>query len=159
MSRYQDYVNSKTGEEATGMLIIKGSRYPRGVEFFTVFTDSALYVATLGLSAVQHRVLLGLLGSMSFANFVRVSQKTISKELGIAASNLSASVKVLIDVGLLARQPDPDDASRLLLRVSLHLAWRGTAREWIEAITRGEGVGFAPIPARTPPREAPDQAL
>lgn len=139
------------------MLIIKGSRYPRGVEFFTVFTDGALYVATLGLSAVQCRVLFGLLGSMSFANFIRVSQKTISKELGIAPPNLSASIKALIDIGLLARQPDPDDPGRLLLRLSLHLAWRGTAREWIEAVSRGEGVGFAPIPARMPPRE-PDEA-
>lgn len=154
MSRYQDYINAKTGEEATGMLIIRGSRYPRGVEFATLFTDGALHIATLGLTATELRVLLALIANMSFKNFVHVTQKALSDQLRIAASNVSAAIRRLTELGLVAKSPNPDDTGRTLLRISLHLAWRGTAQEWSAALADGEGLCFAPVPPRSPKRES-----
>jgi DNA-binding MarR family transcriptional regulator len=48
-----------------------------------------------------------LIGPLSWANFIRVSQK-LAAQLGLAPSNVSAAIKRLIRLGLNAKQPDPD---------------------------------------------------
>jgi hypothetical protein len=93
---------------------------------------------------------------MGFANFVRISQKSLAEELGIAPSNMSTAVRELIKIGFIAKQADPEDAGRDLLRVSPHLAWRGKPREWSAAVTRGEGAAFAAVPRRAPRRCSKD---
>jgi hypothetical protein len=148
MSRCSDYVNKKTQEEAVGMIVVKGARYPRGMEFVTIFADGAAYLATLDLRATDFRVLLALIAGLAWENFIRVSQKKLAAQLGLAPSNVSASIRRLIHLGLIAKQPDPLDDERLLLRLSLNLAWRGRPKAWVVAVNSGETIGFAPVPLK-----------
>jgi hypothetical protein len=148
MSSCSDYVNKKTHEEAIGMIVVKGGRYPRGMEFATIFADGAAYVATLDLRATDYRVLFALLGTLTWSNFIRVSQKKLAAHLGIAPSNVSAAIKRLIRLGLIAKQRDPLDDERFLLRLSLCVAWRGRPKAWTVAVNAGETCGFAPIPLK-----------
>jgi hypothetical protein len=146
MSSCSEYVNKKTYEEAIGMIVVKGGRYPRGMEFATIFSDGAAYIATLDLRATDYRILFALIATLTWENFIRVRQKKLAAQLGLAPSNVSASIKRLIRLGLIAKQPDPLDDERLLLRLNLSLAWRGRPKAWTVAVNAGETIGFAPIP-------------
>lgn len=146
MSRCSDYVNKKTQEEAVGMIVVKGGRYPREMEFATIFADAAMHVARLDLTSTDYRVLFGLIGSLTWANFIRISQKRLARRLKLAPSNVSASIKRLIQTGLIAKAPDPHDDDKKLLRLSLSLTWRGRPKEWTAAVNGGETLIFTPIP-------------
>jgi DNA-binding MarR family transcriptional regulator len=157
-SRYNDYINAKTGEEASGMLVIKAARFPRGTRFATMFSSGLTFLATNGFTATELKVLLAMISYMEFMNFVRRKQKSIAKDLGMKPSNLSAVIKSLLQKGALARVTDPEDENEEVLRVSPHIAWKGNAKQYVAMLHAGEGTAFAPIPMPTKRRTATRKA-
>jgi hypothetical protein len=149
MSRASDWWNETTGEQATGMLLVKGAKYPRGVEFATTFADAFAYLANLGLTLTEWRVLSTMIAGMTFGNYVAQTQRSIAQALKLADSNVSKAVRRLIREGLVGKAELPG-TDLMVLRVSPLIAWRGNAKQWNRAINDGEAVGFAPIPYRKP---------
>jgi DNA-binding MarR family transcriptional regulator len=160
MSRFHDYYNEQTGEQASAMLIIKGAKYPKGMKFATIFADGARRLSEMSLTGTELRVVLALVGMMDFGNWIRKSQADIAARMGMAPSNLSSTLRTLVDRGLIAKLDDPEDKGRSALRINLHLAWKGNAKAWTAAINAGEGTAFtaaAAAPAATASTPESDQ--
>ena len=149
MSRFHDYYNEKTGEQASAMLLVKAAKYPKGTKFATIFADGARRLSEMPLTGTELRVVLALIGMMDFGNWIRRSQAAIAGDLGMAPSNLSSTLRSLVDYGLIAKLDDPEDKGRSALRINLHLAWKGNAKAWIVAINAGEGMAFTSSPPAT----------
>lgn len=126
-----EWVNTETGEIGGGFISIKGSRYPRGVEFTTMFLSGLSELANRRLKASEYRLILLLLSHMSYGNYCRISQVEIAKELGISSPAASVAIGRLKDLKLVGREPDPEEPGREVLRISTVLTWRGRAREFI----------------------------
>lgn len=147
MSRYSDYFNASTGEQASGMLVIKGGRYPPGFEFVTVFSHALRHLAQQPLTSTQWRVLMLLMASVEYGNFIRRTQRSISEELGISPPNISRAVKRLASLGLVIKSPHPLDQTETV-RVSTDVLWKGSAKQWCAMRNRGEGQNLIAPPLR-----------
>lgn len=130
LSNDTKWVNSKTGEEAAGLLIIKGSRYPRDITFVTVFTHGFLDLADLKLSTTQWRILCVLLSRLEFGNMVELTQRVIAERLSLQQPTVARAIARLIKLNLLMRQTHPEDARRVIYVLDPHIAWKGKARDW-----------------------------
>ncbi len=81
--------------------------YPKPVKYLKdahtrLFSDEALGLAVdKELSATDFRVLLGIIGNLSYENLVNISQQELEKQLSISQANISKSVKKLISKGYL----------------------------------------------------------
>ena len=53
----ETWVNPETGEVADGFFTIRGAKYPKGVEFMTMFRDGWEYLSTLSLAPSTSKVL------------------------------------------------------------------------------------------------------
>jgi hypothetical protein len=74
MPRPHDWFNAKTGDEATGVLVIKGAKYPRGLQFLTMFADGWRELAQLRPNGTEWRVLAA----------ARISERTTLRTGGSA---------------------------------------------------------------------------
>ncbi|HVJ44528.1 MAG TPA: hypothetical protein VM639_23720 [Dongiaceae bacterium] len=154
MARKHQFINARTGEVADGLLVVKGSRYPRNTDFSVVFHDGMEFLAQLDLTPTESKVFWVLLGNMEYENWVRITQATLADRLGMARSNFSRAVKGLVDHRIVLWMTDPADPKRKLLRVSLQVAWRGKASGWLRAVNEVENTSFASVPRRVSAKPA-----
>ena len=66
----ETWINPATGEMADGFFTIRGAKYPKGVEFMTMFRDGWEYLATLRLAPATSAVLFKLLARLDYENSV-----------------------------------------------------------------------------------------
>lgn len=130
-----DWVNANTGEVASGFMITKASRYPRGMTFTTFFDEGLAYIGRLSLTPTQRRILDFLISKMDFGNFCQMTQAVIARELGLSPQAVSAAFKRLSKTELVVLQKDPKTATETL-RVSASVAWRGRSKDWTADMTK-----------------------
>ena len=131
-----EWVNPRTGEVGSGFISIKGKKYPRGVEFATVFLDGLVHLAEMDLTPTSLRVLFFVISRMDFQNFVRITQRTIAAELKISAPAVSVALKDLMRKQVLVYAAEPADPQRRVMRVSATLVWRGNAADYLADQTK-----------------------
>lgn len=72
-------------------------RYLKGMDYAFVFSDLyQLLMSDRELNLTDLRVMFALLSHLSFGNEINVSQGTLSKDLSIARSHISTSIKKLL---------------------------------------------------------------
>jgi DNA-binding MarR family transcriptional regulator len=91
--------------------------------FMSQDADEALAIKGRDLGLDGIRVLLYLRSIMEHENAIHVSQKVVCDKLGIHKSNVSKTMKRLVDLGYLS--PGPETAGRGAFRLSPTIAWRG----------------------------------
>jgi DNA-binding MarR family transcriptional regulator len=131
-----EWVNPKTGEVGSGFISVKGKRYPRGIEFATVFQEGLLRLTRLDLTPTSLRVLFFVMSRMDYQNYVRVTQRTIADELNISPPAVSVAFKDLIRQQVLVYSAEPADPQRRVMRVSATVAWRGNASDYLADQTK-----------------------
>ncbi|HEX6978276.1 MAG TPA: helix-turn-helix domain-containing protein [Alphaproteobacteria bacterium] len=134
MPRPHDWFSARTGEEASGVLIVKGARYPRGLEFMTMFADGWRELAKLPLKGADWRVLAAVMARIDYGNTAEFTQGAIAIELGVAQPNVAVALRRLVAEGVLTREAHTEDRRRTLYRVNLRLGWKGKAKDWMREI-------------------------
>lgn len=150
MTGRHEFINVATGEKATGLLVIKAARFPRGMEFSAVFHDGLAFLSQCRLTATESAVFYALLAHLDFDNWVRISPTTMAEGIGIKTSNFCRAVTGLVRRGIVARLADPYDLRRNIIRVSPQVVWRGKASAWAQALEDKSNLAFKPIPPRLP---------
>lgn len=140
MPRDTDWVNAKTGETGQAFLVIKGKKYPRGMDFMTMFATGWHDLATWrdekgrGLTGTEWRVFASLMSRLDFENIIEVAQARLAETLGIAQPNVSQAMGRLAAAGFIVTEPDEKDRRRTRYWLNPALGWRGTAGGWQQAI-------------------------
>lgn len=106
--------------------------------------EGFIHIAKLGLSGEQMNVLFLIFGKLDFENWLRLSQKEIAEELGMKRPNVSRSMKVLTEKGIIHRGPKV--GTMLTYRLDPNFGVKGRAknersiRKDIEAMAKEKGL-------------------
>ena len=92
LKKYLTVVNEETGE-VEGHFPLKSRNLGKG--WVALYQDAVSMIADWNLPNEQYRVFLKLLGKLDFDNYLRISQKNISEELGIKQPHVSRAIKAL----------------------------------------------------------------
>ena len=126
----------ETGEVFLGFAIPQKKKYPREIQqdgFCTMFMFGYEFISEIeGLSGNDYRVLFRLLSHLEFKNWIYVTHQTIADELQFKRSNVSRSIKKLIDKKIIEKQKDPKDKRRIIYRLNPVYGWMGDAKQWQE---------------------------
>lgn len=144
----EEWVNTKTGEVLS--FKVRRVAYPPGVAYVILFQRLIGDIAdNNALPKNELRVLLKLLSTLSFENWIAISQETIAQEMGLDRSDVSRAIKTLRDLKLLDMDHDPGDKRRRRYRLSEELAWRGDATAWARRRAQRTGENVVRLPERT----------
>lgn len=72
------------------------------------------------------RVLDYLFGKLGFENYICITQQEVSEELGIAKTHISASIKILMDKGIILKGPKLGRTTAY--RLNSEYGWRGKVK-------------------------------
>ena len=124
----------ETGEVFLGLAMAFKKKYPREIQqdgFFTMFMFGSDFIGELDdLSGADYRILFKMLSHLEFQNWIYVTHQTIADELQLKRSNVSRSIKKLIERGVIEKQKDPKDKRRMIYRLNPACGWRGDANQW-----------------------------
>lgn len=126
------WVNPDTGEVADGFFTIRGAKYPKGVEFMTMFRDGWKYLATLSLAPTTSKVLFELLARLDYENWLSISQETLAEEIGMRQPHVARAIKDLVAGSIIEVSKDGTDKRRNAYRLNANLGWKGDAKQWMQ---------------------------
>ena len=126
----ETWVNPETGEVADGFSPSAVRKYPKGVEFMTMFRDGWEYLSTLSLAPSTSKVLFKLLARLDYENWLSISQETLAEEIGMKQPNVARAIRDLVQTEILEVSKDDTDKRRNSYRLNANLGWRGDARQW-----------------------------
>ena len=144
----ETWVNPATGEVADGFFTIRGAKYPKGVEFMTMFRDGWKYLATLSLAPNTSKVLFELLARLDYENFLSISQETLAEEIGMKRPHVTTAIGDLIQAEILEVSKDATDKRRNSYRLNANLGWKGDANQWAQHQQQRSGSNVIPMPGR-----------
>lgn len=144
--RLNDWLNVHTGEEGQGFMIVRGKRYPRGVEFNTMFRSGWEYLADLDLKKEETKTLFKLLSRLDYENWIAISQETLAEEMGMRQPHVARAVNALVRYGIIEKERDPADKRRSMYRLDARLGWKGDAADWARHIQGKTGTNVIPMP-------------
>lgn len=127
----ETWINPATGEMADGFFTIRGAKYPKGVEFMTMFRDGWEYLATLRLAPATSAVLFKLLARLDYENWLSISQETLAEEIGMKRPHVTRAVTELVAASILEVSKDGTDKRRNAYRLNSNLGWKGDAKQWM----------------------------
>lgn len=127
--------------DGTVHLVQKAPRQPRHSQAFAMVfqSDMASFIASdVGrkLTAVQLRVLVRLWSTVEYDNTVIVNISHVAKAMNTERASVSRAFTALENLGLLRREPHPDDPRCRLLSLNAHLVYKGNVVGRREAIRR-----------------------
>ena len=93
-------VNKETGEVEARVNL--QNRLERG-GWFAFFQKSALYLAQ-NLGKEEFRVLMYMISKLDYGNYIRVTNKSIHKNLNVDHANVARAIRKLIDKNIIAVQ-------------------------------------------------------
>jgi hypothetical protein len=126
----ETWVNPETGEVADGFFTIRGAKYPKGVEFMTMFRDGWEYLSTLSLAPNTSKVLFKLFARLDYENWLSISQETLAEEIRMRQPHVARAIRELVEAEILEVSKDPTDKRRNSYRLNANLGWKGDARQW-----------------------------
>ncbi len=136
-------INPRNGKVYKNFTVAEKAKFPEPIRYISMFSHGLKHLAKLKLTPTETAVFFSLLGRLEFENWVRVSQKTIAKELDLQPPNVSRAMRKLAELGVILKEIDPSDERRTIYRLNPSLGWRGEPKEWIEcAVSRDD----EPIP-------------
>jgi len=91
-------INTETGE-IEARVNLRTNHY--GKSWAAAFPKNFDYLAT-NLNGEQLRVLMFLMSKLDFGNYIRVTNKTIAKSIGMMGQNVTRAIRGLIDKNIIA---------------------------------------------------------
>lgn len=135
MKRKIVQVDAETGELLEGGYVayVTPKRINAFVEGWLAMSQKALMaLATSGLNGEDLRVLLALIATLEFDNFILINQAEIARQLGMTRPAVNRAIRRLLEEGVLIK------GQRVGVNVSYRLnpeyGWKGDARRHIIAL-------------------------
>lgn len=100
--------------------------------------QAALKLLAINLNGEQFKVLMMLLADLDYENYIQVAQADIAEALGMQKTNVSRSVKSLIDLGVMLEGPKIGRSKTY--RLNPQFGWKGTVANHKKALKNGLSV-------------------
>jgi len=125
-------VEDKTGEihdfreNANDRILVVIQQRRKHKERFVMMWDDSLRAIGMDkdLRGRPMAVLIYIMGSLDFENYVAITQADLSRALDIAPPNVSTAFKLLVQKGIL--QEGPPTGRTHSYRLNSHYGWKGT---------------------------------
>ncbi len=129
-------VNEKTGEKKDGFFIYVPYPKPKikGNRWMMTFQDSLINIATdKDMTGETLKVMLLLMGNLDFENYIHVKQVELAKTLEMQKTNVSRSIKLLVNKGIILKVKEGRTAG---YKLNPNYGWKGTAANRDKEINR-----------------------
>lgn len=100
--------------------------------------QDALKILAKTLTGEQFKVLMILLADLDYENYIQVAQADIAESLDMQKTNVSRSVKVLLELGVILLGPKIGRSHSY--RLNPQFGWKGTAANHKKALKNGLSV-------------------
>jgi len=119
-------VNQKTGEKKEGYFVYIAYPKPKivGNRWIMTFQDSLKMIATDDdMTGQTLRVLVFLMSTLEFENYITIKQITIADELKIDKTNVSKAMRLLVDKGIILKVKE---GTTTAYKLNPEYGWKGT---------------------------------
>ena len=100
--------------------------------------QDALKILAKTLTGEQFKVLMMLLADLDYENYIQIAQADIADALGMQKTNVSRSVKALIDLSVILQGPKVGRSYSY--RLNPQFGWKGTVSNHKKALKNGLSV-------------------
>jgi len=113
-------------ENASDRILVVIQQRRKHKERFVMMWDDSLRAIGMDkdLRGRPMAVLVFIMGSLDFENYVAITQADLARELDIAPPNVSTAFKLLVEKGIL--QEGPRTGRTRSYRLNSHYGWKGT---------------------------------
>lgn len=131
-------VDLETGEDLGGFVAVIRPKQKSAFERHFTMNQAALEILAKTLTGEQFKVLLILLASLDYENFIQVAQADIAEKLSMQKTNVSRGVKSLIEIGVILEGPKIGRSRSY--RLNPQFGWKGTVSNHRKALKNGLSV-------------------
>lgn len=122
-----EYVDTASGEVLSGVPVFFAAKTKLPAAFLMVFQQALTELAQDDrINWESARVLLLLMGRLSWENFIHIKQSELAEALQMRQSNVSRALRVLADAGYIEVGPRGSHSYRL----SIAVGWKGKAKTY-----------------------------
>lgn len=131
-------VDLETGEDLGGFVAVVRPKQKSAFERHFTMNQAALELLAKTLTGEQFKVLMMLLASLDYENFIQVAQADIAEKLEMQKTNVSRSIKGLINLGVIIEGPKIGRSKSY--RLNPQFGWKGTVSNHKKALKNGLSV-------------------
>ena len=131
-------VDLETGEDLGGFVAVIRPKQKSAFERHFTMNQAALELLAKTLTGEQFKVLMMLLASLDYENFIQVAQADIAEKLEMQKTNVSRSIKGLINLGVIIEGPKIGRSKTY--RLNPQFGWKGTVSNHKKALKNGLSV-------------------
>lgn len=117
-------VDESTGEIVGGFVAVIRPKQKSPFERHFTMNQASLLILANSLTGEQLKVLLALLSDLDYENYIQVAQSDIANNLSMQKTNVSRSVKALLDLGVILEGPKVGRSKTY--RLNEQFGWKGT---------------------------------
>ncbi|EDE7522522.1 MarR family transcriptional regulator [Salmonella enterica subsp. enterica serovar Enteritidis] len=128
-------VDLETGEVLGGFVAVIRPKQKSAFERHFTMNQAALELLAKTLTGEQFKVLMMLLASLDYENFIQVAQADIAEKLEMQKTNVSRSIKGLINLGVIIEGPKIGRSKSY--RLNPQFGWKGTVNNHKKALKNG----------------------
>ncbi|MGQ6200714.1 winged helix DNA-binding protein [Serratia sp. IR-2025] len=128
-------VDLETGEDLGGFVAVIRPKQKSAFERHFTMNQAALELLAKTLTGEQFKVLMMLLASLDYENFIQVAQADIAEKLEMQKTNVSRSIKGLINLGVIIEGPKIGRSKTY--RLNPQFGWKGTVSNHKKALKNG----------------------
>lgn len=138
MSKRFTQIDTSTGEEVGSFVAIIRPKQKSAFQRHFTMNQDALKILAKTLTGEQFKVLMILLAELDYENYIQVAQADIAESLDMQKTNVSRSVKVLLDLGVILLGPKVGRSHSY--RLNPQFGWKGTVANHKRALKHGLSV-------------------
>lgn len=138
MSKRFTQVDTSTGEEVGSFVAVIRPKQKSAFQRHFTMNQDALKILAKTLTGEQFKVLMILLAELDYENYIQVAQADIAESLDMQKTNVSRSVKVLLDLGVILLGPKVGRSHSY--RLNPQFGWKGTVANHKRALKNGLSV-------------------
>lgn len=131
-------IDLETGEDLGGFVAVVRPKQKSAFQRHFTMNQAALELLAKTLTGEQFKVLMMLLASLDYENFIQVAQADIAEKLEMQKTNISRSVKRLINLGVIIEGPKIGKSKSY--RLNPHFGWKGSVSNHKKALKHGLSV-------------------
>ena len=131
-------VDLETGEDLGGFVAVIRPKQKSAFERHFTMNQAALELLAKTLTGEQFKVLMMFLASLDYENFIQVAQADIAEKLEMQKTNVSRSIKGLINLGVIIEGPKIGRSKSY--RLNPQFGWKGTVSNHKKALKNGLSV-------------------
>lgn len=138
MSNRITQIDTATGEEVGSFVAVIRPKQKSAFERHFTMNQDALKILAKTLTGEQFKVLMMLLADLDYENYIQIAQADIADALGMQKTNVSRSVKALIDLSVILQGPKVGRSYSY--RLNPQFGWKGTVSNHKKALKNGLSV-------------------